>query len=213
MSVTGLLLLMATAMWWDGVARAVAAQQLRLIHKYAHLDGSRAKSAGQGMTPGYFQTLRAHDRRRLATVIDFPLNGSLGTSGYASHQFTCRSRCQGASVETRLSLLPAGSGPRELSLSVCLSVWLVCVCLWVPDGVGINAPLASHVSGCTIRRSHWGRRHGRTRCWWTPAAMSRGWIAPPAPPVPGAATSRGSVASSPPPSSLLACALPVRVPL
>lgn len=77
-------LVLVVALRWEGVPRAVEAQQFGLTRKYAHLEGSSAKSGGKGISPDHFETLKAHDRRRLAAVLDFPLNGSISNSGYAS---------------------------------------------------------------------------------------------------------------------------------
>jgi len=57
----------------------VGAQHLELVHGYVHLEGSPAKRGEKGVTPAYYETLIAHDRRRvgrrLADVVRFPLTG------------------------------------------------------------------------------------------------------------------------------------------
>jgi hypothetical protein len=82
------LLVIVMAMGLDRIPRAVQAQQFGVIHKYAHLEGSRANSLDEGRSRDYFETLKAHDRRRLATVLDLPLNGSYQTTGYASQRIS-----------------------------------------------------------------------------------------------------------------------------
>jgi hypothetical protein len=55
-----------------------------------HLEGSPAKRGEKGVTPAYYETLIAHDRRRvgrrLADVVRFPLTGDDDpfTTGYAT---------------------------------------------------------------------------------------------------------------------------------
>jgi len=62
------------------------AQQFSVVHRYAHMEGSPANNAGRGASPEYAAVLRAHDRRRLAAVADFPLRGDSDPSsvGYVS---------------------------------------------------------------------------------------------------------------------------------
>jgi hypothetical protein len=68
----------------------VGAQHLELVHGYVHLEGSPAKRGEKGVTPAYYETLIAHDRRRvgrrLADVVRFPLTGDDDpfTTGYAT---------------------------------------------------------------------------------------------------------------------------------
>lgn len=71
-------------------AVSVGAQHLELVHGYVHLEGSPAKRGAKGVTPAYYETLIAHDRRRvgrrLADVVRFPLTGDDDpfTTGYAT---------------------------------------------------------------------------------------------------------------------------------
>lgn len=51
------------------------AQQFNVVHNYAHLQGSPANNRGRGASSEYAALLRAHDRRRLAAVADFPVRG------------------------------------------------------------------------------------------------------------------------------------------
>lgn len=59
----------------DELTMVAQAQQFSLVHGYAHLEGSPASRRDQHMSREYFETLKAHDRRRLAAVVDFPLTG------------------------------------------------------------------------------------------------------------------------------------------
>lgn len=70
----------------------VDAQQFDVVHNYAHHEGSPANSGGQGASQEYAALLKEHDRRRLASVADFPLRGdddptSIGYAFVSRHAF------------------------------------------------------------------------------------------------------------------------------
>jgi hypothetical protein len=108
----------------------VEAQQFGLTHRYAHLEGSPARSGGKGASQEYFETLVAHDRRRLVSFVTFNLEGSFLTTGL---------------YYTQISL---GTPPRQYNVFVDTGSDL----MWVNCAPCTNCPLRSTIPGITLNQ-------------------------------------------------------------
>jgi hypothetical protein len=75
MGAVGALVVVAMAMAMAMAIVVVDAQQFSVVHNYVHHEGSPANTGGRGVSSEYSALLKAHDRRRLAVVADFPLRG------------------------------------------------------------------------------------------------------------------------------------------
>ncbi|KAG0571210.1 hypothetical protein M758_6G210100 [Ceratodon purpureus] len=109
----------------------VGAQQFDVVHNYAHHEGSPANSGGQGASQEYSALLKEHDRRRLASVADFPLRGDDDPT----------------SIGLYFTQITLGTPPRQFYVQVDTGSDI----LWVNCDPCPGCPLTTDIKGITLQ--------------------------------------------------------------
>jgi hypothetical protein len=107
------------------------AQQFNVVHNYAHLQGSPANNRGRGASSEYAALLRAHDRRRLAAVADFPVRGDDDPT----------------SIGLYFTELKLGTPPRQYYVQVDTGSDI----LWLNCAPCPGCPVQSDIEGVTLQ--------------------------------------------------------------